>query len=780
MKSYIYFLSRNKLYTAIEAVGLTVSLAFVILIGTYVCQQYGIAYENPDHDRIYAVYAEEQQMWTGYMDKTLIDGSVPEAEVSARFSGGVKTTVTAGGENYLVVQSYLDKEFFDIFPYYSIIEGSADVLDDPSNVIVSSTFANTVSPDGSSVVGMRLRLPDNPDKDYTIAAVMEDFEKTLFPYSDVIFNIRETGLEQYGYNTVGSVATFFRVPEGTDREALLEKMKPLYDSNYKWVSPVLYRLDEVYFLPVNYLLNCTSATMLRLLLVVVLALLISAVFNYINLTFALTGKRAKEMATRRLIGAGKPDIFIKNILESVAFTLCCFALAILLAVSLVPMINSLLVGSGDEVYQVPLAIDLNAGYLAVCLAAAVLLGVTVGLMPALNALRFKPIDVIKGSFRRQDKMVFTKVFIVIQNALSLVLIAIAVLMEVQLSHMINRPMNANMDNLYFMMVGSSATEGQPLLDRLERLSEVKSVGIGTGYPGGMNMGFAVRMEDEQPHVMVQTVICDSTYFRLIAPEVVRDFNYPLTGSVWLGESTAAALGLDEGNLGQIPWKFYVNGAEPTHVGGVFRDIPTKSAIETDVNENSAFVVERLENIEYNFSVLIHTTSESKEVEDKILAEYYAFAREKGILDPPYISTFLSDSIRESIAPAIRTIRLVELFMILAVLLSLLGLVAMSTYFSEQKSKEIAVRKVFGGTVRSETFNNVRSYMIMVVTACIIGIPIAVYAAGRYLQQFPYRIENYWWVFALAVLISFAVSLLSVLWQTLKAARTNPARELKKE
>ncbi len=780
MKSYIKFLSRNKLYTAIEAVGLAVSLAFVILIGTYVWQQYQIAYEHADYENIYAVSGEDM-FGVGYLDKETIDGAVPEVEASVRISGADEVGVVANGETYLASPSYLDKEFFDLFPYYEIIEGTVDVLDDPSNVIVSRTFANKLSTDGSSVIGMQLRYPDKDDKVYTVAAVMEDWEKTLFHYSDLVFNIRETGLEQYGFNTIGSVATFVKVKEGTDREALLEKLKPLYYNNYKdWVKLVLYRLDETYFCEDAYMVNRTSESMLRLLLIVVLALLVSAVLNYINLSFALTGKRAKEMATRRLIGANRSDIFLKCILESVAFTLVCFVVAILLALALVPMMNSLLVGDGLESAHVPLTIDLTPGYLLVCVFSAVVLGVIVGLMPALNTLSFKPIDVIKGSFRRRDKMVFTKVFIVIQNTLSMILITMGILMEVQLSHMMSRPVNANMDNLYFLMGNMNPSQGQALIDRLERLPEVKTVGVGSGFPGRMNMGFGVRPEDDQPTQMIQIVICDSTYFKLISPEIVEDFNYPLHGSIWMGESTVAAIDVQSANNLCLAGNFNVNGAVVNQVGGIFKDIPTGPPTELDLNEKTAFIVQRPENIKYNFSLLVSTVSESKEVEDKIMDEYYAVAEEIGIYDPPYLNIFLSDSIREDLAPAIRAIRLIELFMILSVLLSSLGLIAMSTYFSEQKSKDIAVRKVFGGTVCSEALNNVRSYMMMVLVARVIGVPIAIYASERYIELYHYRVENIWWVFVLAVLLSFAISLLSVLWQTLKAARKNPATELKKE
>ena len=125
-------------------------------------------------------------------------------------------------------------------------------------------------------------------------------------------------------------------------------------------------------------------------------------------------------------------------------------------------------------------------------------------------------------------------------------------------------------------------------------------------------------------------------------------------------------------------------------------------------------------------------------------------------------------------------RLMELFMILALLLSLLDLLAMSTFYADEKSRDIAVRKVFGGTVDSETRRTIRDYMVLVGIACIIGIPIAVWAAQEYLKDFIYRLEGYWWIFVLAVAITLVFSLISVLWQTLKAAKTKPAVELKKE
>jgi putative ABC transport system permease protein len=142
--------------------------------------------------------------------------------------------------------------------------------------------------------------------------------------------------------------------------------------------------------------------------------------------------------------------------------------------------------------------------------------------------------------------------------------------------------------------------------------------------------------------------------------------------------------------------------------------------------------------------------------------------------------YIPDLIANSMETTRNFISLIELFTILATLISLLGLVAMSAYYAGMQTRDIAVRKVFGGSVSTETARSVKEYMVLVGIAVIIGIPIAVFLAERYLRQFWYRIDGYGWVFVVGAVITLVISFLAVLWQTLKAAKTNPAVELKKE
>ncbi|MBP3269571.1 MAG: hypothetical protein J6L98_02725, partial [Bacteroidales bacterium] len=223
------------------------------------------------------------------------------------------------------------------------------------------------------------------------------------------------------------------------------------------------------------------------------------------------------------------------------------------------------------------------------------------------------------------------------------------------------------------------------------------------------------------------------------------------------------------------------GAQPEFIGGVVTDFPTRPASEGEINPNGGVIVTRVEELQYSNCLLIGTTGEDKSYEDQILQAYKEFRLETlGVEQSAWRYGFIKDINRKQLIPVRRTLRLVELFAVLAVLISLLGLLAMSTYFADENTKQIAVRKVFGSDVSNETWRTVRSYMLLVVVACIIGIPLAIWASRLYLQRFAYRIEGYGWVFIVAVIISLAIAFATVLWQTLQAARTNPATELKKE
>ena len=723
--------------------------------------------------------------------------SIPEVDAVTRMSLMQSSSVEYAGQMWPGVSTWgweVDPEFFDIYSYMQWREGSPEMFKIKDAIVLSESMARRIADgkDLSTLIGEPLKVNG---MSYQIAGVIQDFEGSILPPSDVLVNIASDpeAAREKSYNSIGSYTTLCRVREGTDRAEFEGKLHNLILKNYEpvWGKQVegwrSWRLDEMFWTPGiagNSCIKTGNKQMVRLLTVVVLLLLLSAVFNYINLNFALGGKRAKEMATRRLLGSDRKAILWKVIGESVAFTAVCFAVALVLARSMVPMFNNLLTTQDDWVSietDMKMQFLMTPGYIVAYVAGILVLGTLCGLLPALVAARYEPVDIIKGALRRKNRMVLNKVFIIAQNALAVFLIAMALVMELQMKHMLERPTHSQVENRYYIDFYATSYDAMKLFrDKVEKLPFVTAVGVGRNLPGFINMSVSIKQDDDTS-LKLPVILCDSTYFRLLGLEVLEDYHHPLMRSIWVDETAAnAAQVTDTSTFFQN--RVGVNGAKAEYVGGIVRDFPVESASSSEVSTlNAAVIVSDMNEIFFSHGLLIGTIGEDKDYERQILKAYEEYRVEQsGVYEAPWRHGFVRDLYRAQLAPARRTMRLLEIFTLLAVLISLMGLLAMSTYFAGENTKQIAVRKVFGADVNSETWRNVRSYLLLAGIACVIGIPLAVWAARLYLQRFAYRIEGYGWVFAVAAVISIVFAFGTVLWQTLKAAKTNPAVELKKE
>lgn len=765
MKSYLKFLSRNKLYTAIEAVGLAVSLAFVIIIGSYVWQQYAVTWENPDRERVYVPGTPGFPALTyGFPDAI---GNIPEIESVSRMCNVVVHPVIRG-ENTEAESVGVEPEFFEICPQFRFVEGSADVLSVPNNAILSASFARK----HNLSVGEAL---DITGSSYVVGAILEDLKGTVIKPYDIFLNAAVYKDEWQPFDNYGSTVTLIKVRPETDRKELYDKLesvcKDVYSSiygQYFFEHLELSRYDELFFKETEGFFRHGDKATLRILMMVGLLLLLSAILNYINLSVALTGKRAKEMAVRQLSGASRAGIIWKYLAESIAFTVVCFATGLLLAEAFCPAMNALLNNP-----DIPIKIIWSPGYVFAYIVIILLVGVLCGIFPAMMSGRYNPVDVMKGGYRRRSKMVFSKVFIVLQNVLAVILIALAITMEAQMHKTQERPMNCNIENIFFLK-DFSGEDNAPLKDALEALPCVRRIGRSSGVPGSINMGQYSTTRDGQD-ILYKLIRMDSTAFSMFGFEILEDFHAPQFNSVWFSDKTFAATGFDSdyhdisGTLSRR-----TKGCE--QVAGVFKSFPTNNA---NIGEEDNAIVSLMRSEDIPFAGwVIETTPDRKAAKAQIMEAYDNSIKGKQIYGS--LAFWVDENIAEAWKPARNNMRLVEIFMLLSIIIALLGLVAMSTYYADEKSRDIAVRKVFGGTVDTEAQRTIREYMVLVGIACVIGIPIAVYAAQEYLKDFIYRLEGYWWIFVVAVLLTGLIAFVSVIWQVLKAAKTNPAIELKKE
>ena len=770
MKSYLKFLSRNKLYTAIEAVGLAVSLAFVILIGSYAWQQWAVSWENPDRERIYVPGMPGYAGLTlGFRDAVI---TIPEIELVSNMS----RISFRGLHNEDVEGAGVDRAFFDLCPQYRFIDGNADAISVMNEVILSESYALAHDLE----VGDSITLFESWG-DLTVGGILKDNKNSVFLPYDIFFNIERLRDRLPLFDNIGSVKVLIRVAPGTDRRLLYEKLenvcKEVYLDKYghdSFERLELNRVDELFFKNVGEDFKHGDKNTLKVLMLVGLLLLFSSIFNYVNLSVGLTVKRAKEMAVRQISGATNNQIVCIYILESLAFTTFCFVIGLLLAKAFCPLLNNLLNNP-----DVPIQIVFTREYILSYVAIILIVGTFCGAIPALMASKYNPIQVMKGDYRRRSKMVFSKVFIILQNVLAVILIALAITMEAQMHKTQIRPMHCKIDNLFCLRFYCPDNMAS-FKDYLEKEPLIKRVGMSNGVPGRNPYGNYGKTRDGRD-IFYRHFTMDSTAFSIFGFEKLKNFNVPLVGSVWFSDNAFYASGFSDDNHDISVLSERARGCDV--LGGVFKAFPANSA---NIGHEDNVIISVMRTPEevmraagmYYGGWIIETQGDRQAALAQINEAYTAFGEGR------YIASRYDFWIDENIAaawkPARNNMRLVEIFMLLSILISLLGLVAMSTYYADEKSRDIAVRKVFGGTVDSEAWRSIRDYMILVGIACVIGIPIAVYAAQEYLKDFIYKLEGYWWNFVLAVLLSGIIAFASVIWQVLKAAKTNPAVELKKE
>ena len=782
-------MSRNKLYTAIEAVGLTVSLAFVVIIFCYVTQQIAVTRENQNRKEIYDVGLKNLMKFE-YGLKNSIGESIPEIETITEF-GLMHTDMKANDLSQAVELLGCDRDFFDIFPVQFAV-GQPDQINEASAAFVSERLAQTLSETGE-VVGRTIRLLK---RDFTVVGVISDLGSSLFfNMPEVIVNVDITDGITGGFggtptrpaNVFTTVSVFVKVFPNTDREVLREKLAVAITTFYSEIlggSPpfeiaentTLVRLDEMFYSEANTNLRKGDKTMMHSLLAIGLLLLISSLFNYINLNVALTSKRAKEMASRRLLGATKGEIIGKYLWESLAFTSVCMVLGVLLAEALCPLVNRLLGGS------VGVRISLSPSYLLAYLLIVLLVALLAGIVPAMVVSRAKPIDVVKGAFRFRNKMVLSKVFIVLQNVIAIVLIALVIMMEVQMHHMQQRPVGCRTENLFYLesiLSGDEAFENDLLA-----LPCVKRMGHSYGYPGAGYMGSNwVRLNDPDNLISVRYLMCDTAAFELYDFDVKAMYGQLEEGQWLLTQS------LLESQMG-MPMDHFAPDSlcvwYKQHVGselcGVVGDFAISDAAHVvDETFGAVRIVGDEPMFQWvSFNPVMEIVGDHAEARKAIDAVYDKHIKMKDTYWAPFREDFVDNLLLQCLDSTKNKMRLVDLFMAVAVMLSLLGLVAMSTHFASEREKTIAVRKVFGGTMQSEIRRNLKEYVIMILIANVIAIPIAIWICGRYLEGFVYRIDLHPWIFLVTVALSFAIAIGSVLWQIVSVAKVNPVRALKKE
>ena len=775
--TYLKFLSRNKLYTFIEVFGLSVALGFVILLASYAKTEFSVGADQPLSKQLYIVGAGDSMGMTLGTSEEFFP-SIPEIKGWTRIVDGNESDIMVGDDYYKAVEASLDTNFFKYFDYRLIGCPKDKILENEDEVILSESFAKKVF-GNEDPIGRTLNSGENR---FTVVGVMEDFGPTdIFKPADIFTSIKLAQKRFMWMDNFGNTIPIAKLEEGADVEKVREDLLNKYlgywsfykadnsDNAFLWGASVT-RLDKAYFSD-NDAWSCLrkgDRKQVELLFIVAMVLLVSAIFNYINLTVAQTGKRAKEMATRRLLGESSRNIVLRYIAESFAFTVGCFVVGCLLAYLCKPFFDKIL---STDIVLTP---DLTTVLWTVL--ALVVISVVSALLPAMLVSRFKPIDVVKGEFRFKNKMVFGKVFIVLQGVFSTILIAMAITMTAQVNYLVNLPVGYDTKDIIQVTsntLGYTRGPQEALQSKLKALPQVTDAGLAISTP--VSCG-ANGIHDESKEKLIgwmRMSQLDTTSLRILGFKVLEKYSELASPKVILTETSKR-------NLGVTAEHPYAGGSYSDgeyEICGIVPDFRANNALfEPMENEqNSILIID--ENYPYACVQLLKITGDRSEAMAAVKNVCKEFARETMGVPVDMNVFYLDDKVVDDLKGTKNTMLLVISFMVMAILISALGLFAMSLYFTEQQSRQIAVRKVFGAEVSSAVWTLSKSFMLMSLAAVVLAAPFAVWGINYYLQGFYTKISYPWWAIVLAALISLLISFLSVVGQTYSAATKNPVKTL---
>lgn len=796
MKYFFRFLKNNPLYAVINVVGLALSLMFVILIGDYTYRQFSIDKWHKNHERIYVLGTENGNSLLSWPDCAhSLKDRYPEVEDVCcvyMHNGKIKhedrVYEEAQGDNAGNIM-LADSNFFRFFDF-KMIEGDRETaLDSPEKCVVTESLAKALFPDGNAL-GQPLQIEgtryvfvsdDNGDPYdsslvYTVSGVIKDLDKTVFLNETAVIANFERAPQVLGYRLrndlmasgpLGSTLSFLMLRPGASLEDKIEDLTsyciesiPLFNF-YGNTKAAIIPLDDLMFAPQNTGagLQTGDKSLLGILLAVVLAILMFAVTNYINLTVANTGFRAKEMATRRLLGSDGLGISLELIGESTLMVFISFIIGGALALLLEDKMAVLFKGKIDILK------DINFSTVSVSLLFIVLTGIISGIMPTISLSKYKPIDVVKGSFRYHSKMVLSRIFIILQNVITMTMMAATLTILLQMSHLVNAPLGYNTENIYRV----SSDNPEVLRNALKSQPFIQGIGSfsGTSLDGNYR-SMSTRKDKDNNNLLVYLTTWDKEFIDIMGINLVKDNH--LSGDVkYINEELAGKLSLGDGES-EVTW----GDGKVMQVAGIFSNF-------------------HMTNILDPYQPFMITVKDTDEIEDpnfmvKTNGDPLAWKKLCDLVKEVDGSTedidwkvqSIESTVKASLTEEKNTMRVVGIFTGVAVLISILGFIGMSLFFIRQRKKEIGVRRIMGSTTNEVLSLLLTKFCAPLLVSFIFAVPLSWFVMGKWLESFSYRIGLSPWIFIASGAVSLLIAVVSIFFQTLHAAHSNPADAIRAE
>ena len=797
-------LLRQKMYSLIKIGGFAMGLAACFLIALFIRDELQYDQHVPEGDHIYRVIGvfdngdeTSKDVWFAAPFASAIQQDYPEIEKAGRlnpvplFGAGSNEVRRADkpDNSYDEGFTFADQEFLDVFQI-PIINGNRDkALTNPNSIIISESKARKYFPH-EDPIGKILIINENENKPYMITAVMQDFPATS--HLNYSFLITLEGANFYpGEQTnwgASNYPTYIKVsPQTKIRELEAKMTKGVIE---KYVRPMLLdqgvpNVDEMlskgrlelqplhdihlHSQGIHDRLNHGDIRFVWLFGGVAVLILILACVNFINLATARSANRAKEVGIRKSIGSMRSHLVNQFLTESVILSFIAFVIGALLTALLLPYFNNLagkaLIFPWTAWWMIP-----------VLVAASLLIGGLAGCYPAFYLSSFKPVQVLKGSVSQGSKNSMTRNLLVIfQFTTSIVLIVGTFVIYGQMDFILNSKLGFDKEQV-ILLQGTNTLGRQvfTLKEELKTLPNVKSVSISDYLPvrgtkRNGNSFWKEGMVGTENGVVAQRWRVDHDYINTLGMQLVegRDFAPDMptdSGTVIINEAMVRQLGLSNPIGERI-----TNNAATWSVIGVVKDFHFES------------MKDEIRPVCLNLALSPSTISVKLAGTD-MQSSIASITQVWNKMSPnqPIRFSFLDESYARTYADVQRLGKIFTSFAVFAIIVACLGLFGLSVFMVSQRSKEISIRIVLGASMQSILQLLTRNFVLLVVISFAIAVPIAWYTMQTWLQDYVYRIEITWEVFAYAGAIALLIAFLTVSYQSIKAALENPVNGLRSE
>ncbi|HMH22274.1 MAG TPA: ABC transporter permease [Puia sp.] len=781
-------LRTNKVHSFINIAGLSVGMAVAMLIGLWIWDELSFDKYHQHYDRIARVM--QQKILNGVIGTGAPIPIPLEEEMRKSYGGDLEHIVMCSWTDYHILAvgdkkisytgTFIGAEAPEMFTL-NMLKGTRSGLKDLSSILLSRSVARALFGDANPI-GKPVKMDNN--NSFTVTGVYEDLPRNT-TFHDITFMLP---WEYYKQNSLSkrilsdwsddSWMMYVQMAPHADMAKVSAKIKNAKLDN---AGPALAKFKPRLFLqPMsrwrlysqfkNGVNTGGAIQYVWLFGIIGMFVLLLACINFMNLSTARSEKRAKEVGIRKAIGSLRGQLIIQFFCESLLMAIVAFAFSMLLASLILPFFNEMADKKIAVPWSNPLFWMISAGF-------TLFTGLIAGSYPALYLSSFQPVKVLKGTFRAgRFAAIPRKALVVLQFTVSVVLIIGTIIVFKQIQFAKNRPVGYSRDGLvniamtnndlneHFNAVRTDLLRSGAIMEVSQ--SSSPATAVDNNRSGVEWKGKDPDMTDDFANIRVT-----SEYGKSVGWQVMqgRDFSARFltdSSAVILNETAVTYMGLKH-PVGEIlRW-----GNKDHYVIGVVKDMLMSSPYEP-VKQTIFYIT----NSGFGYlNIKIDPDASTREAINKIAAVCKTYSP-----SVPFSYRFADEEYAKKFSNEERIGKLASFFAILAVFISCLGLFGMATFMAEQRIREIGVRKVLGASVFNLWSQMSKDFVLLVVVSLFIAIPLAYYFMGNWLLHFEYRSDMPWWAFAAAGMGAILITLLTVSYQSIRAALMNPVKSLRAE